>query len=299
MKRWQNPTLRHRCPCSSCCPTWKTTARCRLDGVKLAVMEVMGLELDEPKLSAFAGSLNAVDFPVQLLVQSAPTSADNPPQTTWRRIPARGPAPDQTKEAAESLGRLLTTLETREGILDRRFYAVCDHSRVRRTAGAAGAGRISASSPSPANSLKLLLLACALGGSPRERDEDAELEVEVNRRDIRIGSKPGALPAPGQVAQVAGAWLPAGADGRRRAHGPVGPPGRHPGGAGCPHPGVAEGPFRVGPEPFLQTRPQYVAGSRDRVGGRFPPAGTRCSGAGKGCSTHRCRSHCTPTTRTR
>ena len=44
----------------------------RLDGVKLAVMEVMGLELDEPKLGAFAGSLNAVDFPVQLLVQPAP-----------------------------------------------------------------------------------------------------------------------------------------------------------------------------------------------------------------------------------
>ncbi len=35
----------------------------RLDGVKLAVMEVMGLELDEPKLGAFAGSLNALDFP--------------------------------------------------------------------------------------------------------------------------------------------------------------------------------------------------------------------------------------------
>ena len=41
----------------------------RLDGVKLAVSEVMGLELDEPKLGAFAGSLNALDFPVQLLVR--------------------------------------------------------------------------------------------------------------------------------------------------------------------------------------------------------------------------------------
>ena len=42
----------------------------RLDRVKLAVMEVM--ELDEPKLGAFAGSLNAVDFPVQLLVRQHP-----------------------------------------------------------------------------------------------------------------------------------------------------------------------------------------------------------------------------------
>ncbi len=44
----------------------------RLDGVKLAVCEVMGLELDEPKLGAFAGALNALDFPVQLLVRQHP-----------------------------------------------------------------------------------------------------------------------------------------------------------------------------------------------------------------------------------
>ena len=35
----------------------------RLDGVKIGVCEVMGLELDEPKLGAFAGALNACDFP--------------------------------------------------------------------------------------------------------------------------------------------------------------------------------------------------------------------------------------------
>ena len=41
----------------------------RLDGVKLGVCEVMGLEIDEPKLGAFAGALNALDFPAQLLVR--------------------------------------------------------------------------------------------------------------------------------------------------------------------------------------------------------------------------------------
>ena len=44
----------------------------RLDGVKLGVCEVMGLELDEPKLGAFAGALNALDFPAQLLVRQHP-----------------------------------------------------------------------------------------------------------------------------------------------------------------------------------------------------------------------------------
>ena len=52
----------------------------RLDGVKLAVLEVMGLELDEPKLGAFAGSLNALDFPVQLLVRQHPPVLPGIPQ---------------------------------------------------------------------------------------------------------------------------------------------------------------------------------------------------------------------------
>ena len=100
----------------------------RLDGVKLAVLEVMGLELDEPKLGAFAGSLNALDFPVQLLVRQHP-----PVLTALRdRLSEDQPEdlPRQTKDAADSLGRLLTTLENREGILDRRFYAVCEHGRA-------------------------------------------------------------------------------------------------------------------------------------------------------------------------
>ena len=50
----------------------------RLDGVKLGVCEVMGLELDEPKLGAFAGALNALDFPAQLLVQTAPAAPGTP-----------------------------------------------------------------------------------------------------------------------------------------------------------------------------------------------------------------------------
>ena len=156
----------------------------RLDGVKLAVLEVMGLELDEPKLGAFAGSLNALDFPVQLLVRQHPPVL----QTLRNSLAEAQPEdlPQQTRDAADSLGRLLTTLEAREGILDRRFYAVCEHARadeLRALLVRAGLGVF----PLNGQSLKLLLLASALGGSPDDRNEDTELEVEVNRRDIRIG----------------------------------------------------------------------------------------------------------------
>ena len=100
----------------------------RLDGVKLAVSEVMGLELDEPKLGAFAGSLNALDFPVQLLVRQHPPVLASLRKNLTEAQPED--LPQQTRDAADSLGRLLTTLENRDGILDRRFYAVCEHNRM-------------------------------------------------------------------------------------------------------------------------------------------------------------------------
>ena len=158
----------------------------RLDGVKLAISEVMGLELDEPKLGAFAGSLNALDFPVQLLVRQHPPVL----QGLREKLDEVQPddLPQQTRAAADSLGRLLTTLETREGILDRRFYAVCEHNRMDELHGLLARGGLGVF-PLAGEPLRLFWLSAALGGSPVERDEDVELEVEVNRRDIRIGER--------------------------------------------------------------------------------------------------------------
>ncbi|MYC38470.1 MAG: hypothetical protein F4X66_16400, partial [Chloroflexi bacterium] len=156
----------------------------RLDGVKLAVSEVMGLELDEPRLGAFTGSLNALDFPVQLLVRQHPPVL----QGLKDRLSESQPPdlPEQTREAADSLGRLLTTLEKREGILDRRFYAVCEHGRRDELHGLLARGGLGVF-PLVGDALRLFWLSAALGGSPVERDEHLEMEVEVNRRDIRIG----------------------------------------------------------------------------------------------------------------
>ena len=64
----------------------------RLDGVKLGVCEVMGLELDEPKLGAFAGALNALDFPAQLLIRQHPPRLDTPERRTFNGGAAGGPA---------------------------------------------------------------------------------------------------------------------------------------------------------------------------------------------------------------
>ena len=156
----------------------------RLDGVKLGVCEVMGLEIDEPKLGAFAGALNALDFPAQLLVRQHPprlgTLRDKLRQAQPQNLPP------QTKAAAESLQRLLTILETRDGILDRRFYAVCEHARIDDLRGLLARAGLSVH-PLRGRQLRMFIVSAALGGSPTDFDEDATIEIEINRRDIRVG----------------------------------------------------------------------------------------------------------------
>ena len=156
----------------------------RLDGVKLGVCEVMGLEIDEPKLGAFAGALNALDFPAQLLVRQHPPRLEGLRESLKQAQPES--LPPQTKAASESLQRLLTELESRDGILDRRFYAVCEFPRVDELRGLLARAGLSVH-PLRGRQLRMFFVSAALGGSPAEFDEDATVEVEVNRRDMRIG----------------------------------------------------------------------------------------------------------------
>ncbi len=156
----------------------------RLDGVKLGICEVMGLELDEPRLGSFAGALNALDFPVQLLVRQHPPVMDRL-RVALREAQPEG-LPPKTKEAAESLRGLLKDLESREGVLDRRFYVVCRHDRAGDMASLLSRVGLFVQ-PLSGRTLRMFILACTLGGSPRDLNEDEPVEVEINRRELRIG----------------------------------------------------------------------------------------------------------------
>ena len=158
----------------------------RLDGVKLGVCEVMGLEIDEPKLGAFAGALNALDFPAQLLVRQHPPRLERLRENLKQAQPAD--LPPQTRAASESLRRLLSDLEARDGILDRRFYAVCEFARVDDLRGLLARAGL-AVHPLRGRQLRMFLVAAALGGSPAEFDEETPVEVEIGRRDLRVGDR--------------------------------------------------------------------------------------------------------------
>ena len=201
----------------------------RLDGVKIGVCEVMGLEIDEPKLGAFAGALNACDFPFQLLIRQ------HPPRLGGLRAKLEEAQPQdlppQTRAASESLHRLLTDLETRDGILDRRFYAVCEFARIDELRGLLARAGLSIH-PLKGRQLRMFFVSAALGGSPAKFDEDEQVEVEINRRDMRIG---GGLVRSLHLGKWPRSLAPGflqGLMGGRSADGPLHPPGADTGGAG-------------------------------------------------------------------
>ena len=146
----------------------------------------MGLEIDEPKLGAFAGALNALDFPAQLLIRQHPPRLAGMREKLQQAQPAD--LPPQTRAAAESLGRLLTDLEARDGILDRRFYAVCEAARIDDLRGLLSRAGLSVHSLR-GRQLRMFFASAALGGSPFEHDEETPVEVEINRRDMRVGDR--------------------------------------------------------------------------------------------------------------
>ena len=158
----------------------------RLDGVKLGVCEVMGLELDEPKLGAFAGALNACDFPVQLLIRQHPPRLGGLREKLAEAQP--GNLPPQTEAASESLRTLLTELETRDGILDRRFYAVCEHVRFDELRGLLARAGLSVH-PLSGRRLRMFFVSAALGGTPGDFDEETPVQVEMARREVRVGDR--------------------------------------------------------------------------------------------------------------
>ena len=159
----------------------------RVDGVKLAVFEVMGTELDEPKLEAFSGALNALDFSVQFLVRQHP-----PRLGRTSGIPSRSSA--GRSSGAGGRGRpilfreLLTRLEARDGILDRRFYAVCVRERADDLRSLLARSGTSVH-PLDGRRLRMFFLSSILGGSPTESVTAERVHVEIGGREIRVDGR--------------------------------------------------------------------------------------------------------------
>ena len=150
----------------------------RADGAGIGVWEVLGAEWDGPRLDAFAGALNACDFPVQLLVRQHPPNLGGLRAALAAAEPAGLPAP--TAAAAASLRRLLAELEGRDGILDRRFYAACARGRADELGALLARSGLSVHRLR-GRPLRLLVLAAALGGVPTDAEGDSSSSPRTSR----------------------------------------------------------------------------------------------------------------------
>ena len=202
----------------------------RLDGVKLGVCEVMGLELDEPKLGAFAGALNACDFPVQLLIRQHPPRLGRAAGEA-RGGPAAATFPLRPRPRRSPFAGCSPSLEARDGILDRRFYAITEFARSDELRGLLARAGLSVH-PLSGRRLRMLMLASALGDTPAEMDEETPVEVEMGRREVRVGDRLVRSLHLGKWPRSLAPGFLQSAHGGGSADGPVHPPGADPRRAG-------------------------------------------------------------------
>ena len=204
----------------------------RLDGVKLGVCEVMGLEIDEPKLGAFTGALNALDFPAQLLVRQHPPRPGHGLREQAATVPAGGPAPaDQGRQRvapppASPTLRPATASSTGASTPCARPPGMDDLRGLLARAGLAvhPAPRPPASNVPRVGRPGRLPLRVRRGEAHRGGDQTAAR--------VRVGDRLVSLPSPGQMAPLPGPRLPPGAHGGWSPDGPVRPRRPDTGGAG-------------------------------------------------------------------
>ena len=158
----------------------------RPGGVEVSVMEVRGVEADQPLIAAFAGVLNARDFPVQLLVRQ------HPPRLKSLREAIAGQRPDGlaagVAAASDSLDGFLVKLEGQTGVVDRRFYAVCERSRSDELHGLISRAGFSVF-PLRDKALSSLVQAALAGCAPPALERDGELSLTMRRNRIEIGDR--------------------------------------------------------------------------------------------------------------
>ena len=182
----------------------------RLDGVKLGVCEAMGLGDRRAEAGGLRRGAQRPGLSGPASRAPAP-AAPGPPERQPQGDPGRATCPRRRRPPPSPLQRLLTELEARDGILDRRFYAVVRVRTGGRATGPAGKGRAVRPPPErpPASDVFRIgrpgRLAVRRG---RERGD----RVEINRRDMRVGNRMvrslhlAAGPGPSPPASCKGSW---------------------------------------------------------------------------------------------
>ena len=154
----------------------------RSDGRRMAVFQVKGKEIDHPSVASFAGALNSLQGHVQFLIRQ-----HSPRLNEFRakmRAQRGGGLSERLVEAAESLDILLGDKEDEEGLMDRRFYIVCDDERMDDVMAAISRVQLTAGILTD-RALNIFLLSCAFGQSPADLPEKQTLRYRTEATHVR------------------------------------------------------------------------------------------------------------------
>ncbi len=137
----------------------------RKDGSRVIVFESGGKELSRANIQGFAGALNSLQCPVQFLIRQ------HPPRLNGFRIQMRDERAralsEKLSDAADDLDNMLADMEQREGLMDRRYYIVCDEENIDEVTSAVS--RLNLRSGYLAETaLDIFLLSATFGQSPAD-----------------------------------------------------------------------------------------------------------------------------------
>ena len=144
----------------------------RADGTRVVIFESAGKEISRANIQGFAGALNSIQCPVQFLIRQ------HSPRLNGFRLKMREERAARLSErlvaAAEDLDGLLAELEDRPGLMDRRYYIVCDEENMDEVTAAVSRLNLKAGFLAK-RALDIFLLSATFGQSPADLPEQERI----------------------------------------------------------------------------------------------------------------------------
>ena len=137
----------------------------RNDGRRIAIFQVKGKDVEEKVIRSFAGALNSLSNGVQFLIRQHPLGLNDYRIRMRSRRSER--IDDRLNDVAESVDVLLGDMERREGLMDRRFYIVCDEEHIEEILVALERVQLQIGMLA-GRALEIFMLSCLFGQAPAD-----------------------------------------------------------------------------------------------------------------------------------
>ena len=146
----------------------------REDGKRMVIFESSGKDITRANVQSFAGAINSLQCPVQFLIRQ------HAPRLNGFRLQMRREREPDLSEllagAAEDLDSLLADLQDRQGMMDRRYYIICDEEHMEEVSAAISRLNLDAGYLSE-RALDIFMLSAIYGQSPADLPDQERFHI--------------------------------------------------------------------------------------------------------------------------